>query len=242
MNEPITGERASAGDNPRNEKRLDEYLQIERWPISRLRPYRRSLRKNAHAVDRMVASIQQFGFKIPILARTSGEIVDGHLRLKAAQKLGMDEVVVILCDEWSEEQVKAFRLMVNECHNWALWDLKLVALEVQELKAMNFDLALTGFAPVEIDKLLFAGDPEFLSPEQIPEMPSEAVSQLGDRWRCDEHVILCGDATSQEAVQLLLGGSQPRLMVTDPPYGVAYDPSWRERAGLGRPRQVGTIR
>ena len=86
---------------------------IEHWPIERLIPYARNPRKNDHAVDRMAASIQEFGFKVPVLARSSGEVIDGHLRLKAAQKLGITEVPVILCDDWSEAQVRAFRLLVN---------------------------------------------------------------------------------------------------------------------------------
>src|SRR5450631_637831 len=86
---------------------------IETWPIEKLVPYARNPRKNDGAVERMAASIQEFGFKIPVLARSTGEVVDGHLRLKAAHKLGITEVPVILCDEWSPAQVRAFRLMVN---------------------------------------------------------------------------------------------------------------------------------
>src|SRR5437016_9190659 len=96
--------------------------QIEMWPIGRLIPYARNPRKNDAAVDRMAASIKEFGFKIPVLARSDGEIVDGHLRLKAAKELGIAEVPVILCDEWTPAQVKAFRLMVNLPVNWAEWD------------------------------------------------------------------------------------------------------------------------
>ena len=87
-------------------------MQIKMRPVSTLIPYSRNPRKNDHAVDRMAASINEFGFKIPILARSNGEVVDGHLRLKAAQKLGMPEVPVILCDEWTDAQVKAFRLLI----------------------------------------------------------------------------------------------------------------------------------
>src|SRR5215467_6078316 len=87
-------------------------IAVEVWPLGRLIPYSRNPRKNDHAIDRMAASINEFGFKIPILARSSGDVVDGHLRLKAAQKLGIEEVPVILCDEWSDAQVRAFRLMV----------------------------------------------------------------------------------------------------------------------------------
>jgi len=88
-------------------------LQIEHWTLSRFIPYARNPRKNDHAVDRMAASIREFGFKVPVLARSSGDVVDGHLRLKAAEKLGITEIPVILCDDWTESQVKAFRLLVN---------------------------------------------------------------------------------------------------------------------------------
>src|SRR3954471_9887918 len=118
---------------------------IELWSIEKLVLYARNPRKNDAAVDRMCASIREFGFKIPVLARTDGEVVDGHLRLKAAKKLGIAEVPVILCDEWSEAQVKAFRLMVNRSVTWAAWDEELLAIELQELNAEDFDLSLTGF-------------------------------------------------------------------------------------------------
>src|SRR5579871_760196 len=151
-------------------------LQITSWPTGQLIPYPRNLRKNNHAVDRMVASIQEFGFKIPVLARGNGEIVDGHLRLKAAIKLGLAEVPVILCDDWSEAQLKAFRLMVNRSASWAEWDLNLVALEFGELKALNFDLQLTGFTPLEVNQCLFShsGGPK----DEIPERPPVAVTRL----------------------------------------------------------------
>src|SRR5438046_8718711 len=106
-------------------------IQMEVWPIDRLIPYERNPRKNDHAVDRMCASIREFGFKIPCLARSSGEVVDGHLRLKAAKRLGIPEVPVILCDEWTEGQVKAFRLLGNRSVTWAAWDEELPPLEWQ---------------------------------------------------------------------------------------------------------------
>jgi len=188
----------------------------------------------------MVASINEFGFKIPILARSDGEVVDGHLRLKAAQELGMQELPVILCDEWTEAQVKAFRLMVNRSATWAEWDTELVALELGELQAINFDLALTGFDTAEIDDFLFRGkedEPE----EPAPDPPSDPVSRLGDLWVCGKHRVLCGDATAAEAATRLFANATPALMLTDPPYGVEYDPAWRERAGLGHARQSGTV-
>src|ERR1700709_190857 len=112
--------------------------ELQTWPIVRLVFYVRNPRKNDPAVERMCGSIREFGFKIPCLVRSDGEVVDGHLRLKAAKKLGITDVPVILCDEWSPAQVKAFRLMVNRSVAWADWDEELLALELQELNAADF--------------------------------------------------------------------------------------------------------
>ena len=133
-------------------------LQIQIWLIDRLVFYARNPRKNDAAVDRMVASIREFGFKIPVLVRRDAEVVDGHLRFKAARKLGINKIPVLLCDEWTPQQVKAFRLMVNRSVTWADWDEDLLSLEVQELNAADFDLSLTGFDPGEIDGLLVIPD------------------------------------------------------------------------------------
>jgi len=154
------------------------------WPINRFVPYERNPRKNDVAVDRMCQSIREFGFKIPCLARTSGELVDGHLRLKAAQKLGLLEIPVILCDEWSEAQVKAFRLMVNRSVGWAEWDEEAVALELQELTALDFNLELTGFDSKEIDDLLIPDDDD--QADAVPPLPANPVSRLGDLWLCGD--------------------------------------------------------
>src|SRR6266849_5770927 len=134
--------------------------QIETWRIERLVEYARNPRKNDAAVDRMCSSIREFGFKIPYLVRSNGEVVDGHLRLKAARKLGFTEVPVILCDEWSPAQVKAFRLLVNRSVTWADWDEELLALELRDIQESDFDLDLTGFDPGEIDGLLALEDDE----------------------------------------------------------------------------------
>ena len=101
---------------------MTQSLQVQIWPIDRFVPYPRNPRKNDAAVDRMCDSIREFGFKIPILARSNGEVIDGHLRLKAARKLGLAELPVILCDEWTDAQVKAFRLLVNRSVAWAEFD------------------------------------------------------------------------------------------------------------------------
>lgn len=207
-------------------------LQIEIWAIERLREYPRNPRKNDGAVDRMCQSIREFGFKIPCLVRSDGEVVDGHLRLKAARKLGITEIPVILCDEWTPAQVKAFRLMVNRSVAWAEWDETALALELQEIQDMGFDVSLTGFDVHEVDKFL-AFDDEARA-DAAPPLPEKPVSRLGDLWLLGPHCVLCGDATNAEAVARLLGDRKPRLMVTDPPYGIELDSEWRDRAGLNR--------
>lgn len=205
--------------------------QIQIWPTDRLVFYARNPRKNDAVVDRMCSSIREFGFKIPVLARSDGEVVDGHLRLKAAKKLRIAEVPVILCDEWTPAQVKAFRLLVNRSVTWADWDEELLALELQELNEADFDLSLTGFDPKEIDDLLLVPDDDEKA-NAAPPLPENPVSCPGDLWLCGPHRVLCGDATSPDAVAKLLGERKPALMVTDPPYGIELDSEWRDRAGL----------
>jgi DNA modification methylase len=203
---------------------------VENWPIEKLIFYTRNPRKNDSVVDRMCSSIREFGFKIPVLARSDGEVVDGHLRLKAALKLQITQVPVILCDEWTPAQIKAFRLLVNRSVTWAAWDEELLSLELQELNEADFDLSLTGFNPGEIDGLLAIPDEE--KANEVPPVPSVPTSRAGDLWLCGEHRVLCGDSTSTEAVERLLGERKPLLMVTDPPYGIELDSEWRDRAGL----------
>jgi hypothetical protein len=206
-------------------------LEIQTWPIDRLVLYARNPRKNDAVVDRMCSSIREYGFKVPVLARSDGEVVDGHLRIKAARKLRIDQIPVILCDEWTPAQVKAFRLMVNRSVTWASWDDELLALELQELSQADFDLSLTGFDPGEIDALLLDPEEEERA-NAAPPLPENPVSRPGDLWLCGPHRVLCGDATSPEAVARLLGDRLPQLMVTDPPYGIELDSEWRDRAGL----------
>jgi DNA modification methylase len=215
-------------------------LQIQFWSIQRFVLYVRNPRKNDAAVDRMCSSIRELGFKVPVLARSDGGVVDGHLRLKAARKLGSWPggdttcIPVILCDEWSEAQVKAFRLLVNRSATWAGFDEELLALELQELSSFDYDLDLTGFDPGEIDGLLAIPDEERAN--AAPPLPEIPVSRAADMWLCgngrNQHRILCSDATSSESVARLLGERRPRLMVTDPPYGIELDSEWRDRAGL----------
>lgn len=210
-------------------------LKTESWPIERLVPYVRNPRKNDEQVERMVAAIREFGFRIPVVAKSDGTVVDGHLRLKAARKLGLTEVPVALADELTDAQVKAFRLLANRSANWAAWDEDLLALELEELQAMAFDVSLTGFDAGEIDSLLAKPTTDGLTdPDEVPEPPAEPVSKPGDVWILGRHRLMCGDSTSADAVDRLLAGVRPHLMVTDPPYGVEYDPAWRNEALAGQ--------
>src|SRR6202040_4263011 len=108
--------------------------------------------------------------------------------------------------------------MVNGSVAWADWDEDLLALELEEIQESDSDLSLTGFDPGEIDKLLALEDEE--KANAAPPLPESAVSRTGDLWLLGNHRVLCGDATSAEAVVRLLGDRKPRLMVTDPPYGI----------------------
>lgn len=126
---------------------------------------------------------------------------------------------MVPCDGWTDAQVKAFRLMVNRSVSWA---------DCGELKALDFDLSLTGFDPREIDAFTLTPDP---AEDEVPPLPEFPASRPGDLWLCGPHRVLCGVTTQPESVALALGPHKPFLMVTDPPYGVELDMEWRDRAG-----------
>jgi len=213
---------------------LGSKLVVEYWPIERLKPYDRNPRKNDKAVTRIRESIREYGFAVPVLAKSDGEVIDGHLRLKGAIAEKMKEVPAVPCDGWTDAQVKAFRLMVNRSVGWAEWDLDALALELGELKALDFDLSLTGFDPREIDAFTLTPN---AAEDDVPPLPEVPASRPGDLWLCGPHRVLCGDATSESDVARLLDGRKPFLMITDPPYGVDYDPEWRAEAGVNKNRR-----
>ena len=204
-------------------------LTLEHWPVSRLVPYAHNPRRNDDVVDRMCDSIREFGFRIPVLARSDGTIVDGHLRLKAALKLGIETVPVILADGLTDAQVQAFRLMVNQSVSWADWDEETLAQELAELRKLDYDLNLTGFDSSEIDRMLAdfdsTGTPPGLTDEDdVPEPPEDATTQPGDLWILGGHRLLCGDSSNAADVDRLIGGAPIHLVNTDPPYGVRVEP------------------
>ncbi|MDX1251165.1 MAG: DNA modification methylase [Gammaproteobacteria bacterium] len=200
-------------------------LEIQEWPLARLVEYSRNPRKNDHAVDQMAAVIVEFGFRVPIIAKSTGELVDGHLRLKAARKLGLPTVPVVLADDLSEAQIKAFRLLANRSATWAEWDNELLQIELEELVAAEFDLTLTGFNPDELADLL-AGDGQTADgqtdDDAVPEITETPISRPGDVWLLGGHRLLCGDSTVAESYHALLGVDQVDLIWQDPPYGVNY--------------------
>jgi ParB-like chromosome segregation protein Spo0J len=144
-------------------------LTFETWPIERCIGYARNPRKNDHAVDKVAAAIKEFGFRVPIVAKSDGLIVDGHLRLKAAKKLGLTEVPVILADDMTEAQIKAFRLSVNKVAELAEWDMDLLKIEMQDLAGLDFDLGLIGFDADELADL-------FLDRMAAPETSTKEIN------------------------------------------------------------------
>ena len=218
-------------------------MEVNLWPLGRITPYGRNARKiPPQAVDKVAASIREFGWRQPIVVDRQGVIICGHTRLLAAQKLGLEQAPVHVADNLTPAQVRAYRLLDNRSHEETNWDFELLGLEIAELKELNLDLSFTGFDAREIDALL-APDAELEErANQVPELPSEPVTQPGDLWRCGTHRVLCGDATDTAHVSHVLGTIQPLLMVTDPPYGVEYTPEWREQAGLGKQRQTGSVK
>ena len=203
-------------------------LKVEQWPIDRLIPYARNPRKNDEVVDQMVGAIQEFGFRIPIVVKSDGTIVDGHLRLKAARRLNMETVPVALADDLNEAQIKAFRILANQSSNWADWDEELLRLELVDLQEADFDLAKVGFSEEEMSELLgplngAGGDGGDGDDGGVPDPPKNPVTKPGDLWILGDHRLLCGDCTNAEDVIRLMNGERAILFSTDPPYLVDYD-------------------
>jgi DNA modification methylase len=207
-------------------------LQVCWWPTDKPIPYARNSRKiPERAIDKVAASIKEFGWRVPIVVDKDGVIICGHTRLLAAMKLGLAQVPVHVADNLTPAQVKAYRLMDNRSHEEADWDLDLLGSEIEELRDLDFDLGLTGFDQHEIDDFLCDRDQDDRA-NAVPPVPDQPASRPGDLWLCGKHRALCGDSTAADAVARLLGERKPLLMVTDPPYGIELDSEWRDRAGL----------
>lgn len=187
-----------------------------KWePIKSIRPYEKNPRRNDEAVDAVAASIKEFGWQQPIVVDRDGVIIAGHTRYKAAKKLKCDTVPVVVADDLTENQVKAYRLADNKTGELAEWDTALLGEELAELA--DFDMAQFGF-----DAILQEEAQEAEEDDYEVELPEEPKAKPGDIYQLGRHRLMCGDSTDAESVQQLCQGVQVDLLLTDPPYGVDY--------------------
>ena len=234
-------QQTTANKNPMNS------LAVSYVAIGDLIPYARNARTHSdEQVAQIAGSIREFGFTNPILVDGANGIIAGHGRLMAARKLGMAEVPVIELAGLSETQKRAYVIADNKLAMNAGWDDALLSAELGELGDAGFDLSLAGFSDLELGALLVEATEGLTDPDDVPEPPADPVTKLGDVWLLGRHRLVCGDSTTVEAVDAALNGVKPHLMVTDPPYGVEYDPDWRNRADRanGKPygaRAVGKV-
>ena len=192
-------------------------------------PYVRNARTHSDAQAAQIAgSIREFGFTNPVLIDETGGIIAGHGRVLAAHLLNLQRVPTIELAYLSDSQRRAYRIADNKLALNAGWNEELLRLEL--VQEMAFDLSLLGFTDAEQAALLAERTEGLTDPDEVPPVPEEPVSCLGDLWILGRHRLLCGDATVATDVERVLGGVKPHLMVTDPPYGVDYDPAWRNRA------------
>ncbi|MDJ0391069.1 site-specific DNA-methyltransferase [Roseomonas sp. E05] len=216
--------------------------QVQRWPLARLTPYARNARTHSDAqVAQIAASIREWGWTVPVLVDEAGTIIAGHGRVLAAQRLALTEVPVMVARGWSEAKRRAYVLADNKLALNAGWDEAMLRAELADLAGMGADLSLTGFSAEEVAALTAEGAAGLTDPDEVPEVPAAPASRLGDVWQLGRHRLVCGDSTSTDDVAKALNGVAPHLMVTDPPYGVAYDPSWRNQAGLSGTRRTGKV-
>ena len=213
---------------------------VARRPVSALVPSARNARTHSQQqVAQIAASITEWGWTVPVLVDEGSQIIAGHGRVLAARSLGITEVPVMVASDWSPEQKRAYLLADNQLALNAGWDEDLLRLELGELANEGFDLSLTGFSEDELARLRLFGEEGLTDPDDTPELPVVPVTQLGDLWCLGKHRLLCGDSTNADDVARVLEGVVPHLMVTDPPYGVEYDPATARAASAGSAR--GTV-
>ena len=218
-------------------------MSVELRPLDAVRPYANNPRQNDDAVEAVAESIRRFGFRQPIVVDQDGVIVAGHTRFRAAQRLGLATVPVHVATDLSPDDVRAYRLADNKTAELASWDDAMLSIELDALRGAGIDWTLLGFDEEELAKLLApAGTEGLTDPDAVPEKPADPITKPGDLWLLGKHRLLCGDSTSATDVARLLDGAVPALMVTDPPYGVEYDPEWRMDAGLtGNTARMGKV-
>jgi ParB-like chromosome segregation protein Spo0J len=207
-------------------------VRVDQVPIEQIRPYAGNPRRNAGAVSKVATSLKTFGWQQPIVVDREMVVIAGHTRLLAARSLGLEQVPVVVAADLTPAQVKAYRLADNRTGEEASWDADLLKAELGDLETQGFDLRTVGFDEDELRRIAtglsrqFGGDPN-----AAPDVPDVPTSQRGDCWLLGNHRLLCGSAISPEDVDRVLGGAKPKLMVTDPPYGVNL------RSGVAGPRR-----
>ena len=206
---------------------LVEHLDIVPRAVEELRPYERNPRKHPpKQIEKLAASIREFGFLIPVVIEADGRIIAGHARVEAAKRLGLAQVPTIEIRHLSASQVQAFRIADNRLAELAQWDEQALAIELKALSELdlNFDVEITGFELAEIDILIEraeeGGDPD--EADEIPELDEATppVSAVGDLWLLAGHRLLCADALKPESYARLLAGERAQMVFTDPPYNV----------------------
>ncbi len=228
-------------------------MKPEQWPASKtelrslesIKPYEKNPRTHPpEQIDLIARSMQDDGVTTPILVDENGVIIAGHGRRLAALKNEYEKYPVVVARGWSEDKKRAVRLKDNAYGLLSGWDKALIGAELAELKVAGFDMPLLGFPESQLIGWGVPSGTEGLgSAEVAPELPKHPVVRTGDLWKLGEHRLLCGDATSAKDVASLLGKDRPHLMVTDPPYGVDYDPMWRDRdlATWKKPQRRGRV-
>ena len=216
-------------------------MKVELRKLSEITPYENNPRQNDAAVDAVVASIREFGFRQPIVVDTEGVIVCGHTRYKAAVKLGLEKAPVHVAKDLTPEQIKAYRIADNKTAELADWDYDLLPIELADLQAADFDLESIGFSAKELAELLDTTvEPGLTDPDEVPEPPDEPTTKPGDLWVLGDHRLLCGDSGNPEHVDRLLDGAKIHLVSTDPPYNVKVEPRSNNAIAAGLSSFQGT--
>ena len=217
-------------------------LRLEHWPIDRLVPASRNARTHSDAqIAEIAGSIRAFGFANPILVGAEGDIIAGHGRLAAARLLKLEDIPVIVLAGLTEVQRRQLLLADNRIALNSGWDLEMLRLELTDLSELGADLKSLGFTKQELAKALTPPSAGLTDEDDVPAAQEATVAQEGDIWLLGNHRVACGDSTQAEIVRSLLGKAKPNLMVTDPPYGVNYDPQWRHRLGVNNSKRTGKV-
>lgn len=200
-------------------------MEVQNLPLESIKPYDSNPRRNDEAIDFVARSIQQYGFRQPIVVDKDMVIVVGHTRYKAALKLGLATIPVHVARDLTPEQAKAYRIADNRSHELSEWDDEKLIAELKALATFDIDLDDVGFDSADLQKLIAENSSTFDDDDvPIPEPPDEATTKLGDIWILGDHRLMCGDSASVEDVDRLLAGAKIQLVNTDPPYNVKVEP------------------